>query len=115
MKNAGQMHRADLEVTVLRAGPLRIDGRVAGGAADDGPMLVGMDVAVFLNPPHTAFTDPEIAGQARVYEDRIEIDLVLPQSRVATLAEALGEGAALQFQTRAITDTLFRIEAVGTV
>lgn len=113
MKNAGQMYRPDLEVTVLRVAPSRIDGRTAGDGLGNALIRAGADVIVFLNPPGTAFRNPEIVGNGRVREDRIEIDLVLPPARMTALTAALEDGGRLLFQTRAITETLFRVEAVA--
>lgn len=113
MKNAGQMSRPDLQVAVLRVSSARIDGRVADDMAASAWIRAGADVTVFLNPPHTSFRDPGISGNGRIYEDRIEIDLVLAPTRMGTLLAALEEGTKLRFQTGFITESLFRIEALA--
>ncbi|WP_395397199.1 hypothetical protein WBP07_31485 [Novosphingobium sp. BL-8A] len=106
------MSRPDLQVAVLRVSPARIDGRVANDMAANAWIRADADVTVFLNPPHTGFRDAGVCGNGRIYEDRIEIDLVLVPERAAALLAALTEGATLQFQTESITESLFRIEAV---
>lgn len=114
MKNAGQMSRPDLRVTVLRVSPSRIGGQVADDMASNAWIRAGTDVTVFLNPPDTHFRDSAICGSGRIYEDRIEIDLVLTPERTEALLSALDQGAYLQFQTVEITESLFRIEAAET-
>ncbi|TCM20521.1 hypothetical protein EDF56_102182 [Novosphingobium sp. PhB165] len=108
------MNRPDLKVSVTQVSPSAIQGHIPDDDASNPWMRAGADVTIFLDPPDTAF-DNGILGGGRIYEDRIEIDLTLGPDRTAGLVDALdrADAAVLHFQTRAISEFLFRVEAVS--
>ena len=109
------MNQPHLSVSLAHTSPFELRGHVEN---DDGPspwIRAGADVTIFLNPPGTAFARSDILGNGRIYEDRVEIDLVLEAGSALSLADALGTRMAprLSLGMRAISDSLFRIESVS--
>lgn len=111
---SGEMIRCDLKVRIVQASSAVIQGLVADDDGADPWARNGGEVIVYINPPSTAFRDPHVIGTGRIYEDRIEIDLVLAPARMADLLDGLpaDESGQLHFQTRPVTKSAFRIEAV---
>ncbi|GEM_PF-1402591 len=90
---------------------------ITGVLAEDGPFplqsVSGMDVAIAVNPAGTTFRGG-ILGQGRVYEDRVEVDLVLGAEEArglcAGLLSGLETGApVLELRGDAIAASLLRI------
>ena len=91
----------------VRAGGLDVTGTLAAGHAFS---CEGTDVAISVNAAGTAFR-PGVLGQGRVYEDRLEIDLVLPEPEADALGAALQreDRDVLRFACEPITETLLRV------
>ncbi|PZQ50946.1 MAG: hypothetical protein DI555_21950 [Novosphingobium pentaromativorans] len=90
---------------------------ITGVLAEDGPLplpsVSGMDVAIAVNPAGTTFRGG-VLGQGRVYEDRVEVDLVLGAEEArglcAGLLSQLETGApVLELRGDAIAASLLRI------
>jgi len=92
---------------VVRLGGLDVAGTLAAGHPVS---CEGTDVAISVNAAGTAFR-PGVLGQGRVYENRLEIDLVLPEPEAAALGAALqrADRGALRFACEPITETLLRV------
>lgn len=92
---------------IVRAGGLDVTGTLAAGHAFS---CEGTDVAISVNAAGTAFR-PGVLGQGRVYEDRLEIDLVLPEPEADALGAALQrvDRGILRFACEPITETLLRV------
>lgn len=114
----GEAIRCDLKVRIAKAvpplleGPV-LEGLVADDLASDPRIRIGTEVIVHINPASTAFRDPQVIGSGRIYEDRLEIDLLLLAEQVSALLGEWPDGGQLQFQTRTLTEGTFRIEAVA--
>lgn len=108
------MNRPDLTVCITGISPSELRGRVVGDAAGNAWIRAGADVTLFVNAAGTAFDSPDIRGSGRIYDDRIEIDLILPPHDVSALTTWLEGDAAptLGLLTSPITETLFRVEEV---
>ncbi|WP_324698061.1 hypothetical protein ACLIMP_05565 [Novosphingobium aerophilum] len=93
---------------------------MSGTVAGDLPFLswdtLGAEVAIFVNRAGTAFgQDGAVIGNGRLYEDRIEIDLVLDRAAAGELAASVEGpgGKAIWLNAEPVTETIFRILSVG--
>jgi hypothetical protein len=106
------MSDSDFQVTVAQASPSELRGRIADDDSVNAWIRAGADVRIQLNPPRTAFSDPAILGSGRIYDDRIEIDLVLAPATTAKMLAVLERSyrPGLRFSANAITESIFRVE-----
>jgi len=109
------MKHFDLNISVLSTGISALRGTVADENSPNVWIRAGADVDITLNPPGTSYSDSAVLGGGRIYDDRIEIDLILDEPAAASLMCALktSEAPQLRLSTRATTPTVFRVEAVA--
>lgn len=110
------MNRSALNVSVTYTSFSELRGRVTDDLSENAWIRAGADVTIFINPDKTAFRDPNVLGSGRVYDDRIEIDLMLAPAAALSLMDSLSASTEpqLSFATRAMTETIFRIETIAT-
>lgn len=108
------MNRPALNVSLTYTSFSELRGSVTDDLSENASVRMGTDVTIFINPEKTAFRDPNILGNGRIYDDRIEIDLLLAPDPALSLVQSLNDSAAPQvcFTTRPITESIFRIETV---
>ncbi|WP_334183520.1 hypothetical protein [Novosphingobium sp.] len=94
-----------VDVTGVAAKP---SGFEITGIAARGWACEGAEVRVALNPAGTAFREG-VLGQGRVYDDRIEIDLILDGRAEQDLVRRLREDRVLVLHGTPITGSLLRI------
>ncbi|WP_165912192.1 hypothetical protein [Novosphingobium sp. PhB165] len=91
------------------------DGELLGQVADDtssNPWVrTGAEVRLYLNEPGTVFRSPDTLGIGRVYEDRVEVDMILPPSVINRLLTQLSDGkqACLGLDTHETGEYTFRV------
>lgn len=86
---------------------------IAGTVRGEGPFgawgCEGADVAIAVNAPGTAFRRG-VLGQGRLYDDRVELDLMLEGREAQALAADLeGPGRVLLLHGEPIGERLFRV------
>lgn len=105
----------NIVVSIAFASKSEICGYVSQADAVYDWICPGSAVAIALSPPGTSYNDIRILGGGRVYEDRIEVDLLLSPKAVSALVEAVetSRSPSLTFSTRRISETMFRVVEIG--
>lgn len=78
------------------------------GIAATGWACERTEIRIALNPAGTTFRK-DVLGQGRIYEDRIEIDLILDGRTEQDFVRRLHEDCVLVLHGKPITESLLRI------